>query len=236
VNGVASYPLIITADDIARHLGLPLPLDASPEWTLSEASRAAQSDLAAYLGRQPVPVAYTDYHREAGRGGWRLDNYPVLSVDQVTPEADPVSGQPTGLFTIRYTAGLDGAGDPELEPIRRFIRLHAMFDPTVQILFRAQRPDIATRVLSASLEGQSATITDTYPAMSGASMRSPAAVTASLTMPGSMPTLASCDRWRISRRRVHQRPSRPGQTAPWPYDPPGEGEWDTYDGARRTAW
>lgn len=233
---MTSYPLVITADDIARHLGLPLPLDADPEYVLSEASAAAQSDLAAYLGRQPVPVTYTEQHRQPWRGGWRLANYPVLSIGQVTPETDPVSGQPTGLFTVTYVAGLDSVNDPELEPIRRFIRLHAMFDPTTQILFRQLRPDIATRVMTASLEGQSATITDTYPAMSGASMRSPAAVTASLTMPGSMPTLASCDRWRISKRRVHQRPSLPGQAAPWPYDRPVEGEWDTYGGEWQTWW
>lgn len=233
---MTTRPLIIAADDIAQHLGLPLPLDSGTSFIVSEASTAAQSDLESYLGRPAVPAQYTDYHRMPHMRGWRLKNYPVLSIDQVTPETDPVSGQPTGLFTVTYTAGLDAVNDPNLEPIRRFVRLHAMFDPAVQIVFRAQRPDIATRVMNGSTQGQSATITDTYPAMTGASMRSPAAVSASMTMPGSLPTLATCDMWRISKRRVHQRPTRMGDTAPWPYDLPVEGEWDMYAGEWQTWW
>lgn len=233
---MASYPLVIQPGDIAQHLGLPMPLDNGTSYTLTEASRAAQSDLEAYLGRPAVPVQYTEYHRRSSLRGWHLENFPVLSIDQVTPETDPASGVPTGLFTVTYTAGLDSVSDPELEPVRRFIRLHAAFDPSVQILFRQQRPDIATRVMNGSVNGQSATITDAYPAMSGASMRSPAAVAASMTMPGSLPTLATCDRWRVSKRRVHQRRTILGETAPWPYNLPVEGEWDMYAGQWQTWW
>jgi hypothetical protein len=233
---MTSRPLVISAEDIAHHLGLPLPMDSGSTYTVGEASKAAQSDLEAYLGRPSVPVQYTAYHQRPTLHGWRLPEYPVLSIDAVTPETAPVSGQPTGLFTVVYTAGLDSVGDPDLEPVRRFIRLHAMFDPAVQILFRRQCPDIATRVMTGSVNGQSATITDAYPAMSGASMRSPAAVTASMTMPGSLPTLATCDRWRVSKRRVHQRRTIAGETAPWPYDLPVQGEWDVYGGEWQTWW
>jgi hypothetical protein len=145
-------------------------------------------------------------------------------------------GVATGLYTVVYVAGLDGANDPALEPIRRFIRLHAMFDPAVQIVFRTLRPDIATRVMTGSVQGQSATVSDAYPTLSGASMRSPAAVAASLSLPGALPTLETCDRWRLAKRRIHQRPQRLGDAAPWPYDLPIQGADDEWGGRWDTWW
>lgn len=232
---VTSYPLVITPDDIAQHLGIALPLDPDSEFTISEASLAAQSDLEAYLGRPVVPVTYTDYHRVSSPWGWRLREYPVISITSATPETDAY-GIATDLFTVVYVAGLDGGNDPSLEPIRRFIRLHAMYDPAVQIVFRAKRPDIATRVLSGSVQGQAATITDAYPTPGAASMRTPAAITAQMSMPGAPPTLQTCDRWRVGKRRVHQRPVRLGEAAPWPYDLPTEGMGDWWAGRWETWW
>ena len=232
---MTSYPIVITADDIAQHLGLSLPLDPDTEFMLSEASLAAQSDLEAYLGRPVVPVTYTDHHRVSSPWGWRLREFPVISVTSATPETDAY-GYPTDLFTVVYVAGLDAANDPELEPIRRFIRLHAMYDPAVQIVFRTQRPDIATRVTSGSVQGQAATISDSYPTPNASVMRTPAAVTAQMSMPGSPPTLQTCDRWRIAKRRIHQRPTRLGDAAPWPYDLPVEGAGDAWAGRWSTWW
>ena len=232
---MTSYPSVVDAGDIARHLGLPLPLDESTLYVVQEASVAAQSDLQAYLGRTVVPVTYTDTRRVPGRRGWRLTEYPVISVTSATPETD-LNGALTGLYTVVYVAGLDGVNDPELEPIRRFIRLHAMFDPAVQIAFRTLRPDIATRVMAGSVQGQSATAVDAYPTPGSASMRTPAAVTAQLSLPGAMPTLQTCDRWRRSKRRVHQRPQRLGDAAPWPYDLPAEGAGDEWAGRWDTWW
>ena len=135
-----------------------------------------------------------------------------------------------------YVAGLNARDDEELSPIKRFIRIHAMYDPAVQILFRGLRGDIATRVMSGSVQGQSATLADAYPTPGGGSMRSPAAVTAQLSMPGAPPTLQTCDRWRLAKRRVHQRRTRPGDAAPWPHDLPAEGAWDELGGMWVTWW
>lgn len=232
---MTSYPTVVYAGQVARYLGLRLPLDEETGYAITEAVIAAQSDVQAYLGRPVVPVTCTDNHVPPGRCGWRLAEYPVVSVTSATPETYP-DGSPTGLYTVVYVAGLDGAGDPELEPVRRFVKLHAAFDPAVQIAFRQQRPDIATRVTSAGIQGQTASFTDAYPTMTGASMRSPAAVTAQLSLPGALPTLQTLDRWRIAKRRVHQRPQRPGDAAPWPYDMPVEGAGDVWAGRWETWW
>jgi hypothetical protein len=223
--------MVVYAEEIARKLGLPLPLDEPTRYTLEEASRDAQSDLQEYLGRPVVPVTYTQQHCLLTQRGWaHLDHYPVRSVTSYTPEGD------SGLFTVVYVAGIDGRDDPDTEPIRRFIKLHAVYDPAVQVIFRAQRPDIATRVTSGSVQGQSATVSDVYPSATSAAMRSPAAVNAQMAMPGSPPTLQTCDRFRIGKRRVFQRPTNPADTAPWPYDRPLPGMWESWAGQWVTWW
>jgi hypothetical protein len=233
-----AYPLVVHPSQIARTLGIPLPLDEDTRYVLEEASRGAQSDLEAYLGRPVIPATYTQEHCWLTPRGWHhLKNYPVVSITSFTPETGP-GGQQDGLFTVVYVAGLDATDETsrELEPIRRFIKIHALYDPAVQVVFRTQRPDIAFRVTSGSVQGETATITDTYPATSSAAMRSPAAVTAQMSMPGSPPTLQTCDRWRISKRRVFQRPTRPGDAAIWPYDLPLPGTWDVWAGRWVTWW
>lgn len=232
---MTDYPLVVHPSVIARHLKLPLPMNEDTEYTLYEASQAAQSDLEAYIGQPAVPVTYTQQHCWATPWGWRLREYPVISVTSATPELD-IYEQATGLFTVVYVAGIDAINDPGLQPIRRFIKLHAAFDPAVQIVFRQQRPDIATRVMSGGVEGQTATITDAYPSPGSAGMRNAAAITAQLSMPGSLPTLQTCDRWRRAKRRVHQRPQRIGDAAPWPYDLPVEGAGNVWAGRWETWW
>lgn len=233
---MTDHPRVIPAGIIARRLMIPLPLEEETRYILEEASSDAQSDLEAYLGRSVVPVTYTQHHARLGPRGWiHLDNYPVRSVTSWTPETGP-GGQPSGLFTVVYVAGLDSVNDEDLKPVRRFITLSAMHDPAVQALYRVLRPDLATRVMSGSVQGQSATITDVYPSAAAAAMRSPAAVTAQMSMPGSPPTLQTCDRWRISKRRVYQRPALPGDAAPWPFDRHVEGDWEGWAGQWETWW
>lgn len=226
---------VVQPGDVAAALGLPLPLDTAQLSTVIAAIEAAQSDTEAYLGRPVVPLQYTDQCCFPDWRGWRLKHWPVQSIVSAVAETDS-SSQPTGTYTVTYIAGLDAVNDPELFPIVRFVKLHAMYDPFVQILFRQLRPDIATRVMTGSTEGQSATIADALPVPPPPRTSTPAAVTAQMSLPGAPPTLQTLDRWRIAKRRVHQRRTHIGNTAPWPYDLPIEGSWDTWAGRWQTWW
>lgn len=198
--------LIVSASDVARQLGLPQPLSEDDQWSLERAIGDAQSDLEAYLGRAATPQTFTETGLIAYPGGWRLKHAPVLSVVSATAETD-TSGRPTGLYTVEYVAGLDGVTDPELEPLRRFVRAHAIYSPEIQIMFRQVAPERARLVEQVAVEGQSVTYVDSYAAPGAPGSGSP----------GALPTLASCDRWRIAGRRVFQRPTPFFETWPWAY-------------------
>lgn len=202
--------LIVPVTDVARRLGLTLPLDDDDAWLIEQALIDAQSDLEAYLGRPVTPQTFTETGliRFPEPDPWQLANYPVVAITTVTPETH-LDGQPTGRFTVTYVAGLDGADDPELEPLRRFVRTHAIYSPDIRALYRRLAPEQARQVASLSVEGQAVTYTDTF-AASG----QPGA-------PGTLPTLASCDRWRIAGRRVFQRRTprwRDDWYREWPYE------------------
>lgn len=223
-NGPAQgYPLAVQPDDVAAMLMMPRPLDGPGLGVITEAIRGAQSDVQAYLGRPPVPAEYTEQHLFPRPEGWRLKQTPVLSVVSATPETTG-TGQATGRYTVVYVAGLDSVNDPDLYPVVRYIKLHAAYDPFVQILFRQLCPAIATRVMSGSTEGQSATITDALPS-SSAGARSSAAIAAQMALPGSPPAVTTLDRWKVAGRRIYQRPTRPWDASPWPYSPPQPGSW-----------
>jgi hypothetical protein len=208
-------PLIVTAEDIARRLRLPLPLSDEDQATFDGAIQDAQADVVAYLGRELTPQVYTESGLLPYAEGWRLHHDPLLSVQSVTAETYPDDAtQPTGRYTVTYLAGIDAADDPELEPIRRFIFTHALYSPDVQQVFRTVAPDRARRAFWVSVEGQQVRYDDVY-ATSGATPGSGA--------PGSLPTLKSLDRWRVAGRRVpDHRPTPEGSLAmqPWPYDYP----------------
>ncbi len=212
---MAAVALIVPVTDVARQLGLPQPLGEDDRWLIERAIGDAQSDLEAYLGRAATPQTYTETGLIEYTNGWRLQNAPVLSVTSATPEND-TSGQPTGLYTVVYVAGLDGAADPELEPLRRFVRTHAIYSTDVQALFRRVAPERARLVEQSSVEGQSVTYADTYAVTGEPGSGSP----------GALPTLASCDRWRIAGRRVFQRPTP--YVEPWP--------WEYHDWRWREWW
>jgi hypothetical protein len=141
-----------------------------------------------------MPRTYTETGLIPYPSGYNLIHAPLVAIISQTAEYD-VDGNATGRYTVTYTAGLNGVSDADLEPLRRFVRTHAFYSPTLQALLREQNPALARQVASVSVEGQSVTYSDTYDTAdaepgSGA--------------PGSLPTLASCDRWR--RRSVYQRP------------------------------
>jgi len=204
--------LIVPVEDVARRLGIPQPLEEEDRWRIEQALLDAQADLEAYLGRPVTPHTYT----ESGLwpvypGKYRLSHHPVIEIVSQVPETYP-DGTPTGMWTVTYVAGLDGASDPELEPLRRWVRTHAMYSPDVQSLWRRLRPDLAQRITSISVEGQGITYGDTYAVDASASEKG---------LPGALPSLSTCDRWRLARRRVVQPATR---VAVWPYGP-AYGEW-----------
>lgn len=198
--------LVVTPEEVARRLGLEQPLDEHDLWLVEEAIRDAQADLEAYLGRPVTAQTYTETHMLPVGGGYDLTYWPVIEIVSTTAETDPDTGMPTGYFTVVYRAGLDGVADPELAPIRRFVRTHAMYSETVQGLFRRLAPEAARKVSSLGVEGQNVTYVDAYATSANAS---------ELGLPGGLPTFKSCDRWRLAGRRVYQGPTR--SQDPWPY-------------------
>lgn len=210
--------LVVQVEEIARRLGLEQPLEEGDRWIIEQAIGDAQSDLEAYLGRPVSKGTYTQEHLFRYCNGYELTYFPVHEVISETPE-EYDGGQPTGRYTVVYVAGLDGKADPELEPIRRFIKMHAMYSPMVQAMFRRLAPEAARRAQSLSVEGQSVTYADTYATDAQAS---------ALGLPGGLPAMKSCARWKIAGRLVHQAPTR--VDAPWPFDDPygnyyGSGQW-----------
>lgn len=200
--------LIVTVEEVARRLGLPQPLDEPDRWLIEQALADAQADLEAYLGRPVTPVTHTERVFPPPWGPLPLREHPVIEVLSQTPEVDG-GGTPTGWLVVVYVAGLDGADDPELAPLRRFVRTHAMYSAEVRALWRRLVPDAARTVTSVSVEGQGITFADTHQVASDASEKG---------LPGGLPTLTSCDRWRVARRRVAQSPTR--VCAPWPFEDP----------------
>lgn len=205
--------LVVKVEEVARRLGLPQPLEESDRWLVEQAIVDAQSDLEAYLGRPVSKAEHTQRHLLRYCNGFQLKHFPVYEIVSETEELDGAS-QPTGYWTVVYVAGLDGVADPELEPIRRFIRTHAMYSPLVQALFRRLRPEQARKVASLGVEGQSVTYGDTFATEAQAS---------ELGLPGGLPSMKSCDRWRIAGRMVHMAPTQ--MTEPWPYESRDPWRW-----------
>lgn len=205
--------LIVTADDIARRLGLTVPMDDDTRWRIEQAIQDAQADVSAYLGRSLTPDTVTESGlipvQVDGVDYWDLKEGPVLSITSTVAETYPDTGQPTGRYTVTYTAGIDSVTDPALAPVRRYVMVHAMYSPGVQLIFRTELPDRARRAQSVSVEGQAVTYDDTY-STSGATPGSGA--------PGALPTLKELDRWRVAGRRVVRRQARWYEGQPWPYD------------------
>ncbi len=207
--------LIVPVGDLARRLGLPQPLDENDRWTVEQAISDAQSDLEAYLGRPVTPRTYT----EAVFTGWGdacwqdlLIHQPLISITSTTADIDPISGQPTGRTAVTYLAGLDGAADPELKPLRRFVTAHATFSDTVLRLLTRLDLTPPRRIKTLSVEGQGVGYTD-----DGYDRASKGGAGTA----GALPTLASCARWRIAGRGVTQGPTE--STGTWPYD--GDRSW-----------
>ncbi|MGW4694875.1 hypothetical protein ACWEO1_21155 [Kitasatospora cineracea] len=190
--------LIVTAEEVARRLGLPVPLTDEVRQRIETAVEDAQDTLVAHLGRPLLPVQYTESGVRADTGGWILSHAPVVAVISAVPDTNsspiPSPGLPT--YTVTYIAGIDARTDPETAPLRLWVRATACHHPLL-----ADAPVRQRRIASASVEGQSVTY-DT------------AAEPPVLLAP---PDLATTDRWRLRGRRAYQdpvRPNPPGLTIP----------------------
>lgn len=201
--------LVVSADLVARRLGLNLPLATADQWTVEQAIGDAQVDVEAYLGRPITPVQFTETGLRPVPGGWPLANDPVTAIVSVTAEVDGNS-LPTGAYTVVYTAGLDATNDPALTPILRYVTAAAMNSPELVRMWRTTYPGLARIVKNLSAEGQSVGYEETTPA--GTPWPPPVSRSTSAQGPGTfpagtLPTLKSLDRWRHAGRRIYQRPN-----------------------------
>lgn len=192
--------LVVTPEELASEVGIPLPLSSGDRSVIEGAIRSAQTDVVAYLGRSITPTLRTESEVFAWPDGWRLrtlGDEDLVEVVSAVPMV--VDGQISDYFTITFRAGLDSRHDPELAPIRRYVIAHAQNLPTFTTLWRA-RTKAEGIVRSLSAEGQSVSF---EPASLGGGSGRPGDGS-----PGELPTLASLDRWRLAGRRIHQGPTR----------------------------
>lgn len=205
--------LVVDVGWLFRKAGITAPTDAQTQVAV-DAILEAQSDVIAYLGRPITPTMYVEPHRYAYYDGWILEaapDEPLIEIVSAVPELGP-TGAPTDYFTVTYTAGIDARTDPSLEPIRRYVRVHALNSPDFTRMWKvATKAEGEVRSLSA--EGQSVSFA---PATLGGGGGKPGS-----GEPGSLPTLGSLDRWRVAGRRAYQAPTR--TLSPW----------DTWDGGDR---
>lgn len=203
--------LVVTPETIAARAKIPLPLAPDDRDVIRDAILDAQADVVAYLGRPITPTTYVERDRYAWPQGWDLvsaPDEPLIDVVSAVPQLDTYNA-PTGYFTVTYVAGIDAKHDAALSPIRRFVKAHALRSGDVELLWkRVVQP--AGTIKNVSAEGQSVTY-DT-PTLGGSNEGT--AKGAGSGAPGSLPTLASLDRWRLAGRRVHVAR---GRAAEWPY-------------------
>jgi hypothetical protein len=187
--------LIVAVDNVARRLGLELPLSTDNEWLVTQAIIDAQAAVEGYLGRGLTPATYTEtgLWPPADGASWCLTNGPVVSIVSATVDVD-TGGHPTGIYTVVYTAGIDAANDPALLPIRQYVTAAAVNSPVVLNLWRADQPNQGRTIRNLSTEGQSVGYADATPLG-----------VAKAGEPGSLPNIATLDRWKLAGRRVFQR-------------------------------
>lgn len=199
-------PLVVTPERLAAAAGIDT-LTPSHRDIVIDAILDAQADVEAYLGQPILRVPRTETGRYPWADGWNLagGGDGSVTVTSVTPETAPTTGALTGYFTVTYLVGLDAAADPTLRPIVRYVTAHALNSPGFVRLWRTVTSAQGV-VKSLSAEGQSVSF-DT-PTLGGGGGKPGSGE------PGSLPTLASLDRWRVAGRRVYQAASRYGAWEP----------------------
>lgn len=198
--------LIVSPETLARKAKIPLPLSEEDREQIIECIRDAQADVVSYLNRAIMPTAYTETHRYDDGGQWNLTplDDPIIEITSVVPETS--NGQPTGYFTITYTAGLNSKDDPALSPIRRYVTAAAMNSPEFTLLWK-NATKAKGDIKSVTTEGQS--IAYDKPTLGGGGKG----------QAGELPSLDSLFYWK--RLSVFQR--RTPHREPWPYS--GHSGW-----------
>ncbi|MER6830949.1 hypothetical protein ABT352_33485 [Streptosporangium sp. NPDC000563] len=185
---------VVTVEDVAVRLKMSRTLTPDQRTAMQDAIDDAIGAVAAHLHVSPVPEQFTERGVRPVGDAWPLTHDPLIEVVSATPETDPVSGDPTGAYTIVYRAGLDPDADPVYRrALRSYVLAHASAMPHIVELAPRGR-----RVKSSSLEGQSVTYDSDPQAGSGVA--------------GAPPSLTSLDYW----RRINT--SQAAGIAPHPLD------------------
>lgn len=200
--------LIVSPEYLAKRAKMTLPLSEDDRETIREAILDAQSDVVAYLGRPILPAVRVEANVFPYPDGWRLNSLgddDLIGIVSAVAETDPGTGEPNGLFTITYRYGIDARLD-EYRPIRRYVIAHTLNSSEFTTLWSA-RTKAKGRITSLSAEGQS--VGFAKPTLGREDTGKPGDLS-----PGSLPTLASLDYWRLAGRRVHVATTR---TSDWPF-------------------
>ncbi|MET8006165.1 hypothetical protein [Nonomuraea glycinis] len=199
--------LVVTPERVAVRAGLPLPLSEEQRLVVAEAIGDGFGEVAAYLGRPPLPEEIEEAGvLPDGRGGWELVHGPADEVLSAVAETD-AGGDLTGRYTVTYRAGLDPASNSVYgRALARYVAAAAAASPMVRRVVQQAEPD-ARLVKQANVEGQGITWEDS----GGGEAGSGAA--------GAPPTLDSLKRWK--RRSVYQEPG----IAPHPLEVIGRRPW-----------
>jgi hypothetical protein len=193
--------LYVPVAKVAAHLGLdPAALTEVQKEILTDAILDAQGKVAEYLNRPLEPRSETltglwrdERYAHSEVRAWpeavaRLDNR--LAVTTYAPNSEYAA-----TWDVTFAVGLDVENDPELDPIRRFIRQDAVAGLDGHAAF----PGLERRVKSVSAEGQSLTFEGRG---------------ASPDAAGGTLTVGTLRRWR--RYAVGRAPA-PRDSRPWPY-------------------
>ncbi|MFI5990286.1 hypothetical protein ACIBAC_00330 [Streptomyces sp. NPDC051362] len=184
--------VVTSPENVAKELGVPLPLDAEQRDDLLTAIRKAQADVVAYLRQPIVPQlvtrpALTPWAAEEDLDD--VDAWPFDVDDQAQVAA--YRQRDDGSYDVDFLVGLDGAAN---EAIVRYVTTHAAESERL-------RPggvgSTGRRVSSVSAEGQS---------ISYESAPTPGQA-------GALPTLDSLSQWKMRLIAKMGGPVRP----PWPY-------------------
>jgi hypothetical protein len=186
-------PLIVSAEDVAVEVDIPLPLDPAVEAMLERAIRRTQSDVEAYLGRPITPVTVVARGVLQGfDGAWVLDS-PDDVIDIVSVAAETSGVHPAWTYQVTYLSGLDARADRMLAPIRSYVLWAAVNAPPVVRYWETNHRQQG-QLVSVSAGDQSATFS--RQTLGGGGKAGSGA-------PGALPTLDSLAQWR--RLGVWQR-------------------------------
>jgi hypothetical protein len=140
--------LLVSAEDVAQILHLPLPIDAATRFSLHQYIRDAQGSVEGAIGAIFPTVRVV--HGVYGTGGDPSDPATWFSDPYLVGRILSAAANDDGTHDITYTYGLDGAAEA---PIRLYVKYHAA------ALFAGSSEGIARlgrRMTSLSVEGQSA--------------------------------------------------------------------------------